>query len=94
MSNITLNRFLWIVNISRKKWLFDRKAQPDGFKRSRQNFAVNRSDVSRRERILRGWGQKALASVGALPEIITHLNCIEISLLLPARADVRNQVRT
>jgi hypothetical protein len=31
---------------------------------------------------------------GALPEVITYLNCIEISLLLPARADVRNQVRT
>ncbi len=31
---------------------------------------------------------------GALPEIITHLNCIEISSLLPARAGVRNQVRT
>ena len=35
-----------------------------------------------------------LASVGALPEVITYLNRIEISLLLPARADVRNQVRT
>ena len=31
---------------------------------------------------------------GALPEVITHLYYIEISLLLPARADVRNQVRT
>jgi len=94
MSNITLNRFLWIVNISRKKWLFDRKAQLVEAKHSRQNFGVNRSDVSRRERILRGRRQKALASVGALPEVITHLNCIEISLLLSARADVRNQVRT
>jgi hypothetical protein len=91
MSNTTLNLFLWIVNISRGKWLFDRKAQLVGSKRSWQNFAVNRSDVSRRERILRGWCQKALASVGALPEVITYLNCIEISLLLPARADVRNQ---
>src|SRR5262245_10430945 len=44
-----------------KKWLFGRKAQPDGFKRSRRIFAGNRSDVSRRESILRGWRQKALA---------------------------------